>query len=456
MGARNFEDGLPVDGPLYAHISESLAKRSLAASFSLRDAFRLTADLPDFQPSFVEHPPLGFWTLAAVFRFLPPADWSARIPGHFYYFGFLLLFFAWLRQRGASSGAALVGCLLLLATPRFSNFFSAAYLDPGALFWGSLAVFLAAKRPGLAALALFLCVLQKGLTALGFAPALVFTLWNQPGPRTRRLVTFLVLSALLFALLAVALAFSTQPDFVARHLDRQLAQRFAHNVSAVRFFNGHFWGRLLAEGWLLLLLGLAGIVQSFRARKLPGALVPLLLFGSFVMLYAPNDRTGFQYGLMLFPWLAMLAVEGLFGNGSPLDRYAQILEQNLTSLSIGFLFVVAFIQYLPFPTHGNRTRPFLWALEAATASSAAFETRQLPRDFTTASPYVWYGKMRISRYLARDDEGAGFRCSKDESLLRLRDLDEDKQSLFPLKLSNGCCLSTADTEVALYTFCADT
>jgi 4-amino-4-deoxy-L-arabinose transferase-like glycosyltransferase len=83
VGARNFELGLSMDAPLYATIARNIARHG--------DWFRLATTIPEFHP-FAEHPHLGFWLLALVFKVLPIADWSARVAGHVFYVAFLLMY----------------------------------------------------------------------------------------------------------------------------------------------------------------------------------------------------------------------------------------------------------------------------------------------------------------------------------------------------------------------------
>src|SRR4051794_15500901 len=114
VGARNFELGLSMDAPLYATIARGIARS--------HHWFRLTTDIPEFHP-FAEHPHFGFWVLAVFFRLLPIGDWSARIPGHLCYVGFLAMFFFAMR-RHAGQRVAVLGVVLLWSWYLFSNIFS--------------------------------------------------------------------------------------------------------------------------------------------------------------------------------------------------------------------------------------------------------------------------------------------------------------------------------------------
>ncbi len=60
VGARNFEEGMSIDGPLYAAIARNIARSG--------EWFFLHGGVPDFVP-FVEHTHLGFWIQALFLRF---------------------------------------------------------------------------------------------------------------------------------------------------------------------------------------------------------------------------------------------------------------------------------------------------------------------------------------------------------------------------------------------------
>ncbi len=93
VGARNFEPGLSVDGPLYCTIARNIVRTG--------EWFYLYGGVPDFVP-YAEHPHLGFWGLALWFKLFPMEDWAARIPGHLFYIGFLTLLFLFVRNARAN------------------------------------------------------------------------------------------------------------------------------------------------------------------------------------------------------------------------------------------------------------------------------------------------------------------------------------------------------------------
>src|SRR5262249_4479727 len=122
VGARNFEEGLGMDGSVYATVSRRIVQTG--------HWFALDAQIPFYKPLFAEHPHLGFWIGAIWFRLLPSADWAARLLGHTLYILFLWFFFHATRRR-SSEPIAILTILMLWSWAVFSNTFSSFYLDPG-------------------------------------------------------------------------------------------------------------------------------------------------------------------------------------------------------------------------------------------------------------------------------------------------------------------------------------
>jgi 4-amino-4-deoxy-L-arabinose transferase-like glycosyltransferase len=178
VGARNFENGLSLDAPLYATISRNIINSG--------EWFHLDPFLNEFKPYYAEHPHLGFWIQAIIFKAVGAADWSARISGHLYYLAFMCLFFFALMSISGEIVATLAVLLLWVLAP-FANFFSSFFLDPGCLFWGSCFLFSLWKSVNnysfkwafLSGLSLALSFMTKGLTILAFGPAAVFILFSQ-------------------------------------------------------------------------------------------------------------------------------------------------------------------------------------------------------------------------------------------------------------------------------------
>ncbi|MEO5667258.1 MAG: glycosyltransferase family 39 protein, partial [Bdellovibrionota bacterium] len=156
VGARNFEQGISIDGPLYASIARNIARTG--------EWFRLDAGTPDFTP-FAEHPHLGFWLQALIFKVLPIDDWSARLQGHIFYVLALALVYK-ITERFYSARAAVFAVLMLWSMSVFSNYFSNFYLDPGCLVFGTL--FLVAYSRALSRRSLSWTLVAGGLLSLAF------------------------------------------------------------------------------------------------------------------------------------------------------------------------------------------------------------------------------------------------------------------------------------------------
>ena len=114
VGLRNFEEGLSSDAPFYATVARNIVKSG--------DWLRMSTSVPGFDPYYVEHPHLGYWVLAGVFKFLPISDWAARVPGHIFYVLFLFVYFLWIRKR-FSEKTAFWSVILLWSFYRFFQLF---------------------------------------------------------------------------------------------------------------------------------------------------------------------------------------------------------------------------------------------------------------------------------------------------------------------------------------------
>ncbi|MBS1983736.1 MAG: glycosyltransferase family 39 protein [Bdellovibrionales bacterium] len=394
VGARNFEPGMTIDAPLYASIARNIVRT--------HEWFRLDGGIPDFQP-FAEHPHLGFWLEALVFKVLPAADWSARIPGHCFYVLFLGLIFFFVRKLSGEKTAVFT-VLLLWLWGRFANFFSTFYLDPGALCFGFgalVALYTAieknsARWAALAGLALALCTLQKGLTVLGFGPACALAVLLHPRPLTwaRRfsLASIALLTALsLVGFYAWILSRSSVPNFLSIYWERQMTHRFAGLWSFAGVWHSDFWQQLQRD---TLLLPLAFVAIFFVGRGLSVTL-PLTLFFSFAAMYAPTHRVGSQYSLMILPWVAWLvatvlaAIPGHFVTNASWIKYSGRLA----------LLATFVVQYIPFRTHTYEPGPALLELRALRdhngVTTAQLDTERLDQNFITSCPLAWYADVRV-------------------------------------------------------------
>jgi 4-amino-4-deoxy-L-arabinose transferase-like glycosyltransferase len=385
VGARNFESGISLDGPLYATIARNIVRTG--------EWFRLDSNVPDFRPFFAEHPHLGFWLLALIFKMLPAADWAARILGHLFYVGFLWMFFLNVRKISGQTVAA-VAVFLLWTWYQFSNTFSNVYLDPGTLFFGTAAIF--SLREGLskqngpavffAGFFVTACLLYKGLTVLGFLPAIAFIFLRFEKKSARFLGIFLggVLIPLLVYL--VGLYYSRAPDFFAVYWSRQMTHRFGPGWKFINFWELGYWKELLRYSYFLAPLAVVPLL-----RKISTTEIPAILLLSFIAMFAPARLWGGQYLTLVLPWLAWLIALNL-KNWKIVGLKHWIKASAIFSLSAVFM-----LQYIPVSIHGDKFSPSKRALrelsESGVIKKAYVENRGGSGAFFTSAAYAWYGDV---------------------------------------------------------------
>jgi 4-amino-4-deoxy-L-arabinose transferase-like glycosyltransferase len=393
VALKNFEEGLSRDAPLYATIARNIAQTG--------EWFRLHGSIPEFTP-FAEHPHLGFWVLASVFKVFPIADWSARIPGHLFYVLTLWMLFLYIR-RLATERAAAWTILLLWIWFRFSNFYSTVYLDPGCLFFGlaALVTFDRALRDDkpvwslVSGLCLAASAMYKGLTVLAFLPAFLPLLWLIPGQspdlwRRRGLCVLGVIvgTAALSGLYLYAIKHSLMPNFLEMYWFRQMTNRFSHGWHLHNLWDGLFWRRIVQDTYqLLYLLPLSFLIWR---RGLAFAL-PMTLLATFLLMYGGGNRIGFQYLIMFMPWIAWLiaqtVLEKIPVSGPALVRSTMYLAIALTLIG----------QYIPIRVH-SMPPPIESAdireLKAHHPRMVLF-VNPPPNNFSVISTYAWYTGLAV-------------------------------------------------------------
>lgn len=395
VGARNFEPGLSLEGILYASMGREIARTG--------EWFLLDSGVPDFSP-YVSHPHLGFWLLGALFYVAPPEDWAARLVGHAFYAAFLFLLFTAIRRRSGER-VAIWAVLLLWAWYRFSNIFSNAHLDPGTLFFGSASVFLledslSKRSPWLACLSgacLGLTALYKGLTALGFLPALALIALaslarGRPAlPSSLRPAALWILGLLLVVLpYLLLLRQSRVPDFLERYWAFQMTNRFAVTWSWGGLFSYEFWRIFLRDTYYLAWLALPAAVTVWRRPELR---LPVTLLATFILMFAPAGRIGGQYWLMTMPWTAWLI-------GQTLSDWLPFASRRLVRPSAAIaVAAVLVIQYLPFPTHKWQPGGEMEELKRLKAErglhAIVMDLTPHARHYLNASPFFWYADLRV-------------------------------------------------------------
>lgn len=393
VGARNFEEGLSLDAPIYSTIARNMVRTG--------EWFRMDCQLPDFVP-FAEHPHLGFWTMAAWLKWLPAEDWAIRIPGHIFYLLFLGFLFFYIRRRGGETVATWT-VVLLWSMHLFSNVFSTFYLDPGVLLLGTLSLWAwersLQQRAGWAIAGGALmgaAVMYKGLTVLGFVPVaawlLLVALWDRRPWWELLAATAFYLGSLFLVvgLYLWSLKRSTVPGFIDLYLARQVTHRFARRWSLAGLFSWEYWRQMLNYTNYLLPLALVGLKGISQKRYL---LFPLIFALSFIFMFSTSGLQGGQYLIMILPWTAWLIAEAM-------ARLVPVRAENLRRVTLGIsLLAVFFLQYLPISTHGRGSLPEYRLIrrlaEAGTLKVMYLELPEFPSPFVLSGPFAWYGDVRV-------------------------------------------------------------
>ncbi|MBI1860774.1 MAG: glycosyltransferase family 39 protein, partial [Deltaproteobacteria bacterium] len=402
VGARNFEDGITLDGPFYASIARNILRSG--------NWFTLNSGIPDLNP-FYGNPHLGFWVFALWLKILPAADWALRIVGHLYYVAFLSLFFLYVRRK-SSEKIAVVSVILLWSWFQFSNPHSNVYLDPGALFWGALSVFLWDRdRPNPSAgVALGLCALYKSMTFVGFLPALALITFQRRA--WRRAVLALLAFITPVGLYALALRSSPEPDFLAKYWSVQITHRFARIWSVANLFAFEYWRQFLYYSYYLAPLGLI----AFRKQTRSEAVIPTVMAVPFIVIYSVSGLIGGQYLIMVLPWIAWLIALGV---AEKIRVPSEKLVWGSQVIAVGLLCLA---QFLPFSTHG---RGLPDELDELRALSRRKEVERLYFDFPvvdtsekwstrslSAATAAWYGDVTIEypdvNRFPRAEKGAAY------------------------------------------------
>ena len=407
VGVRNFEDGMSIDAPVYASIARNIAKTG--------EWFFMYANVPDWIP-FAEHPHLGFWLQALIFKILPAADWSARILGHASYLANLFFVFK-IAEHFFNRKAAVVAVLLLWTWPVFSNFHSTFYLDGPTLAFGlgfliSLYKALNHEKKKLlwaatAGACLGLAALTKGLTFLVFGPtaAVIFFASTYESLSKEKLkpaiirnfslsLATLTVTSVILGLYYLAIKNSSAPNFLDIYIDRQFTGRFQQSWNWSKLWNPTFWKRLSQDtNWLIPLLPIA----VFSLRKQKGMLIVLSFFLSALFMYAPALRLGGQYWLLLMPPAAIL-----LGGALSISRLSHKINETKT---INFtrnaaICLVLLVQYLPYRTHTSRypdITPFIDKLkESGSINHLIVSGPEKQQDFITLGTFGWYPDLPLN------------------------------------------------------------
>lgn len=397
VGAKNFEDGMAIDAHTYAMLARRIAQTG--------EWFHLQGTTPEFK-IFAEHPHLGFWLLAFIFKVLPSADWAGRILAHLFYFGFMAVFFNYLRLISGLK-TAVASVLLLWSWGRFSNFFS-IYLDPGCLFFGFTAIvcldrgFARTGQKGLlslmsllAGVCLALSLMYKGLTALGFVPA-IFLLIPLNFKRERLLpilgclASFIIGCSMVLLIYFIAVRNSSVPEFFEIYWQRQWINRFSRTLNWTHIFSYLFWIKLWQDTNYLAPLCLLAVFKFGKSSRI---IVPWVLLSSFVAMYATNDRIGVNYWITVLPWLAWIIADSI---ASALSWNPENWVRWTGGISV---IIIMLVQYVPVRVHGVPSADLgsiAKLKKEKRIDRLVVDLAPEPIDFTVTDYYSWYSNLPIS------------------------------------------------------------
>lgn len=394
VGARNFETGMTIDGPLYASIARRIAETG--------EYFFLYGGMPDFIP-FAEHPHLAFWIQSLFLEFLPAEDWAVRVMGHLLYLLTLCLSFSFAKHF-YNARVATWSVILLWAFPVFSNFYSTFYIDPSCIAAGYLFALLYAKSlhaeklrwvfASVAGLFLGFSFMSKGLTALAFGPVAALSFFWKIRSKvwlTRSLLSLVTLGVCssVLSLYYWGIQQSSVPDFLDIYWQRQMSNRFSNAYTLENFFRLEFWSRLLKDThYLVLLLPFA----FWKLKNDTGRWFLATIVCTFILMYAPARRVGVQYWIPLFPPIAIF-----------IATLAQRLRFSIRSLQVFTgrfsLAAVLLLQYLPFPTHriyNSATAHDLKVLhERGVIDSALLVSSKDTLNFAGRGTLAWYANINV-------------------------------------------------------------
>ena len=366
------------------------------------DLLFLDAGIPEFKP-FVEHPHLGFWTLAAVFKLTAIADWSARIPGHLFYVGFLVLLFLEVRRR--SSQKVAIWTILLLWTWYASPITSRMSISEsrgdlfqfrGSFLFESALRSRGAGRAVLSGLLFGLSVLYKDALCIGYGPALLVVVGTHLRKQTGKKESPAKVRSDAGRRGIFACGLSCRSTIGPR-------PRFCPSVSEVFAPEKNRSLLELARACEQRLLVVArsrhqlhGSPRPSRAPSNPAGravLLPATLLLTYLVIYACEGFSGSQYWLTVFPWLAWLIAETSLGH-IPWDPNPAVKVTGVLALITVFIF-----QYIPVRTHGAQPPPEIPLIREVLHErpTTYFVLDAFPErtHFGLAGAYAWYGDTDI-------------------------------------------------------------
>ncbi len=157
-----WQDGLNLDAGMYATVARNIAESGNWLSLHFTDFY---------YSQFAEHPPLGIWGMAVVFKIFGASDATSRIIGALSAFGTVALTYL-IGREALGKTLGFIAALLLLICINFISITNSALLDGPVTFFMVLAYWSVANpdkaksRLPIGGAALGLAFLSKGLVAV--------------------------------------------------------------------------------------------------------------------------------------------------------------------------------------------------------------------------------------------------------------------------------------------------
>jgi 4-amino-4-deoxy-L-arabinose transferase-like glycosyltransferase len=311
-----WEPGLKMDAMTYA----ALAKHVLATG-----DWRTLHYTPSAYADFYQHPPLGIWMQALVFKFFGASDFTARLLPAACGLGTLLAIYR-LGLGFASPFLGFLAGLILLTSGRYVKFATDFFLDGPLAFWmaaGTLAFVSATRRgPGLSAVFFGLCVaagfLTKGLVvlALPLAALLLVPFARRPG---RDLLSWSLGMAVALGVLGAWILAGGGAHYLREYWARSVAGRIGEagwdsHLGPLRALARTYWPWLPILAWGALRAG-----RFFaEARRENGALALAAL--QALVILAAFSFTGNYLDHYLVPFYPLAALVAAYPLSTGLAR----------------------------------------------------------------------------------------------------------------------------------------
>jgi 4-amino-4-deoxy-L-arabinose transferase-like glycosyltransferase len=253
---------------------------------------------------FYDHPPAGFWLMAASFKFLGINEYAAMFSQALV--GFLTLVVTYLlgkelfnRIVGLSSAVALVSSSWFLYRARSGN------LDSFLVFFFVLSVYLAIKATKNKKflipffISLLFLFLTKSVVPFTIIPALVIIFWRKSAARIKDLALYSLITVLPFALWFL-LQYVSKHDFVSHYFgiglpDVSIQSSFADNIRQIKVYLHNSIGKWFYPGILGIFLG----ALTFKRRFL----ILSVFFASFFAPFVFSDRGQIWHLIPLHPFM---------------------------------------------------------------------------------------------------------------------------------------------------------